>query len=59
MSGNGPFIDAIRESGEMISTEELADPSNSAVVCVRDGAPVVTDGPHLESKEYLGCGPSC
>lgn len=38
----------------MISTQALADPSNSAVVRVRDGAPVVTDGPYLEAKEYLG-----
>ncbi|NIH78545.1 YciI family protein [Amycolatopsis viridis] len=54
MTGHGAFIDAIRESGEMISTQALADPSNSAVVRVRDGAPVVTDGPYLEAKEYLG-----
>ncbi|GHF00879.1 hypothetical protein GCM10017786_37190 [Amycolatopsis deserti] len=54
MSGHGPFMDAIRESGELISTQALADPSNSAVVRVRDGAPVVTDGPYLEAKEYLG-----
>lgn len=54
MSGHGPFMDAIRESGEFIGTTALADPSNSAVVRVRDGAQVVTDGPYLEAKEYLG-----
>ena len=38
----------------MISTTALADPSQSAVVRVRAGAPAVTDGPYLEAKEYLG-----
>lgn len=54
MAGHGGFIDTIRESGELISTEALGDPSASAVVRVRDGVPVVTDGPYLETKEYLG-----
>jgi hypothetical protein len=53
MEGHGEFIATIRESGEMISTEALGDPSTSAVVRVRDGVPVVTDGPFLEAKEYL------
>ncbi|GHF60723.1 hypothetical protein FHX82_002681 [Amycolatopsis bartoniae] len=52
--GHGAFIETVRESGELISTEALADPSESAVVTVRDGARVVTDGPYLETKEYLG-----
>ncbi len=52
--GHGAFIDAIKKSGEMITTQALADPSQSAVVRVRAGQPVVTDGPFLEAKEYLG-----
>jgi hypothetical protein len=55
MDGHGAFMDTIRESGELIITQALADPANSAVVRVRDGVPVVTDGPYLEAKEYL-CG---
>ncbi|GIE78414.1 hypothetical protein Aph02nite_43640 [Actinoplanes philippinensis] len=54
MAGHGEFMTTIRESGEMIDTEALADPSQSAVVRVRDGVPVVTDGPYLEAKEFLG-----
>jgi hypothetical protein len=54
MTGHGEFIKTIQESGEMISTQALADPSNTAVVRVRDGVPVVTDGPFVESKEFLG-----
>jgi hypothetical protein len=54
MAGHGEFMDKIRESGEMISTEALADPAQSSVVRVRGGVPVVTDGPYLEAKEFLG-----
>ncbi len=52
--GHDGFIDTITKSGEMITTQGLADPSQSAVVRVRDGQQVVTDGPYLEAKEYLG-----
>ncbi|MEV4315382.1 YciI family protein [Actinocrispum sp. NPDC049592] len=53
-AGHGDFMDTIRETGEFILTQALADPSNSAVVRARGGAPVVTDGPFAESKEYMG-----
>ena len=53
-AGHGAFIEALKESGELIITQALADPSQSAVVSVRNGQPVVTDGPFVESKEYLG-----
>ncbi|MEV7008766.1 YciI family protein [Streptosporangium sp. NPDC051022] len=54
MDGHGAFIDTITKSGEMIVTQALADPSQSAVVRVRGGQPAVTDGPYLEAKEYVG-----
>lgn len=54
MGGHGAFMETITKSGEMISTTALADPSQSAVVRVRGGVAAVTDGPYLESKEYLG-----
>lgn len=54
MTGHGAFIDTIRESGEMVGTVALAEPDASAVVRVRDGVPVVSDGPYLEAKEFLG-----
>jgi hypothetical protein len=53
-AGHGAFIEALKESGELITTQALADPSQAAVVLVRNGQPAVTDGPFLESKEYLG-----
>ena len=52
--GHGEFIETVRASGELIVTQALADPSTSRVVRVADGQRVVTDGPYLEAKEYLG-----
>lgn len=52
--GHGKFIESLRASGELITTQALVDPSQAAVVSVRNGQPAVTDGPFLESKEYLG-----
>ncbi|MEV4799645.1 YciI family protein [Nonomuraea sp. NPDC049421] len=54
MNGHGTFMETIRKSGEFIETAALGDVSESAVVRVRGGAPVVTDGPYLEAKEYFG-----
>ncbi|HEX3650607.1 MAG TPA: YciI family protein [Pseudonocardiaceae bacterium] len=47
------FQKLITESGEMLGTEALAGPSHSVTVRVRDEAPMITDGPFVESKEYL------
>ena len=52
--GHGKFMAALKESGELLVTQALADPSQAAVVSVRDGQPVVTDGPFVESKEFVG-----
>ncbi|NUT91816.1 MAG: hypothetical protein HOY78_07265 [Saccharothrix sp.] len=52
--GHRGFIDALKESGELITTQALADPSQAAVVSVRNGQPVVTDGPFAEAKEFVG-----
>ncbi|KAB8194459.1 hypothetical protein FH608_014640 [Nonomuraea phyllanthi] len=54
MNGHGAFMETIGKSGEMRGTAALADPSESAVVRVRGGARVVTDGPYLEAKEFFG-----
>lgn len=54
MDGHQAFMDTIKASGEMVETNALAEPAQSAVVRVRDGVPVVTDGPYLESKEFMG-----
>lgn len=51
--GHADFQKAITESGEMIDTGALADPSHTVSVRVRQGVPAVTDGPFVESKEHL------
>ncbi|MGH3261603.1 MAG: YciI family protein [Trebonia sp.] len=51
--GHGRFIQALKQSGELITTQALADPSQAAVVTVRNGQPAGTDGPFLEAKEHL------
>lgn len=52
--GHGAFMESLKASGEMIMTQALVDPSQAAVVRLRGNQPVVTDGPFLEAKEYLG-----
>lgn len=53
-AGHGRFMEALKGSGEFILTQALVDPSQAAVVSVRNGQPAVTDGPFLEAKEHLG-----
>jgi hypothetical protein len=52
--GQDEFTNTITASGEMVACHALADPSQSAVVRGRPGASTVTDGPFLETKEYMG-----
>lgn len=52
--GHGRFIESLKESDELITTLALVDPSQSAVVSVRNGQTAVTDGPFLEAKGFLG-----
>ena len=42
------------EQPNYVLTRALHPPRASSVVSVRDGATVVTDGPFIETKEYLG-----
>jgi hypothetical protein len=42
----------LKETGELVSVEGLVPEATS--IRVVDDAPVVTDGPYLEAKEYVG-----
>ncbi|AEN12901.1 MULTISPECIES: YciI family protein [unclassified Streptomyces] len=42
-----------RESGELLGAYGLADVVNARLVRREEGVPVVTDGPYLETKEYM------
>lgn len=46
------FNDGLRNSGELVAVEGLVPKARS--VRMGDEAPVVTDGPYLEAKEYVG-----
>jgi hypothetical protein len=41
------------DSGELLGAYGLADITQARTVRVRDALPAVTDGPYLETKEYL------
>jgi hypothetical protein len=45
---------ALAASGEFVGAYGVADQIQAKQVHLVDGSPVVTDGPYLEAKEYLG-----
>lgn len=47
------FIARYRESGELLGAYGLADAAMARMVRREGGEPVVTDGPYLETKEYI------
>lgn len=47
------FNAELAESGEFVETRGLTAPVHARQVRVRDGAPVVTDGPYAETTEVL------
>jgi hypothetical protein len=47
------FNDQLQADGQWVFAGGLAEPAGSTVVDGRDGEPVFTDGPYLESKEYI------
>ena len=53
MNEAGAIVQELQASGEWIGGEGLADPSKARSVRAREGVPVVTDGPYLETKEHL------
>jgi len=43
----------LREAGEYVDGQGLADPSQAKTVRIENGLPVATDGPFAEAKESL------
>lgn len=41
-------------SGELLGAYGVADQDTSKRVWLEDGVPVVSDGPYIETKEYVG-----
>ncbi|MFC8850091.1 MULTISPECIES: YciI family protein [unclassified Micromonospora] len=48
------FNDQLRANGHWVFAGGLAEPSTATVIDGRDGEAVFTDGPYVESKEYVG-----
>ena len=44
----------LKASGEWVGAYGVADQDEAKTVTLRDGAPVVSDGPYIEAKEYIG-----
>ena len=53
MAAIDTFNDQLRAEGRWVFAGGLASPSTATVIDGRDGEPVFTDGPYLESKEYI------
>jgi hypothetical protein len=47
------FNDRLQQEGHWVFAGGLAEPSTATVIDNRGGEPMLTDGPFLESKEYL------
>lgn len=47
------FTGALADSGELVETQGLAAPVLARRLQLRDGAPVVTDGPFGETEEVI------
>ncbi len=53
MAAIDTFNDQLRADGHWVFANGLAGPDASTVVDGRGGEPVLTDGPYLESKEWI------
>jgi hypothetical protein len=53
MAAIDAFNEQLQAEGHWVFAGGLASPSTATVVDGRDGEPVFTDGPYLESKEHI------
>lgn len=53
MAEIGAYNERLQAAGQLFYANGLAAPETATVVDHRDGETIVTDGPFLESKEYL------
>jgi hypothetical protein len=49
-----PWLDDVQARGAWVTGDQLAPPRRARSVRVRDGRPMVTDGPFAETKEAVG-----
>ena len=53
LGSHNKLVKELTESGELLRVDGLSPPTNTKTVRLRDGVPVVTDGPFGEAKEQL------
>ena len=53
LEATGVFSRRLRDEGSLVYVNGLAPATASTVVDARGSAPIVTDGPYVESKEHL------
>jgi hypothetical protein len=49
-----PWLDDLQARGIWVTGDQLAPPRRARTVRVRNGKPLVTDGPFVETKEAVG-----
>ena len=54
MADTGAFNEKLQAQGHFVFANGLASATTATVVDGRGDGPLFTDGPYLESKEYLG-----
>ena len=54
MKDYGDWVAGLEHAGKHRSTEKLARSAAAKTLRVREGRPVVTDGPYAETKEQFG-----
>src|SRR3954462_8000207 len=50
----GAYNNRLEAEGHLVFVGALASPRTATVIANRNAEPLFTDGPYLESKEYLG-----
>ena len=53
-AATGAFNERLEREGHLVLADGLQPPDTATTVDARNGSPVVTDGPYVEAKEYLG-----
>jgi hypothetical protein len=48
------YTDSLVEAGVMVTNGRLQDTTTATSLLIRNGEPIVSDGPFAETKEYLG-----
>jgi len=54
MADSRPHVERLRAEGKFLDGCPLAPSSTGTILRLRDGKPVVTDGPYAETREQVG-----